>query len=140
AQRVLAVETLASAITAINVPAMESPALGAALAVATRDWNAATREQRIVAHYFLFSFFKLKETAWYQHKAGTLDDAQWSGWESQLLLYYRSPGVQKTWWPLRRNAYSPEFQDYLANCARVVESASLAQLFDPAPAPASAET
>ena len=55
-QKALAVESLAAAITAINVPAMESPALGAALAKASADWNSASREERMVAHFFLFSF------------------------------------------------------------------------------------
>ena len=35
-QRVVAVESLAAAIAAINVPAMQSPALGAALATASQ--------------------------------------------------------------------------------------------------------
>src|SRR6266487_6467649 len=80
-QKALAVDSLAAAITSINVPAMESPALGSALAKATADWRSATREERIVAHYFLFSLFKLLENAWYQQKAGILDKTQWLGWE-----------------------------------------------------------
>ena len=79
-QKALAVESLAAAITAINVPAMESPALGTALAKATADWNSASCEERMLAHFFLFSFFKLLENAWYQQKAGILDQAQWIGW------------------------------------------------------------
>ena len=71
-QKALVVDSLAAAITSINVPAMESPALGSALAKATADWRSATREERIVAHYFLFSLFKLLENAWYQQKAGSL--------------------------------------------------------------------
>ena len=81
----LAVESLAAAITAIKVPGMQSPALGTALAKATADWSSATREERMIAHFFLFSFFKLLENAWYQQKAGILDQAQWVGWETMLL-------------------------------------------------------
>src|SRR5712671_7148659 len=78
-QKALVVDSLAAAITSINVPAMESPALGSALSKATADWSSASREERIVAHYFLFSFFKLLENAWYQRRAGILDQAQWIG-------------------------------------------------------------
>src|SRR5947209_11083832 len=60
-QKALVVDSLAAAITSINVPAMESPALGSALSKATADWSSATREERIIAHFFLFSFFKLLE-------------------------------------------------------------------------------
>jgi hypothetical protein len=112
-QRVVAVDSLAAAIAAINVPAMESPALGEALAEALQDWEAATREQRIMAHFFLFSFFKLSESAWYQRRADVLDESQWVGWLALLRLYYHSKGVRNGWWPRRHHAYSPEFQAYV---------------------------
>ncbi|MGD9981916.1 MAG: hypothetical protein AB7H66_17665 [Hyphomonadaceae bacterium] len=132
AQRVLAVESLAGAITAINLPGMESPELGSALSTATRNWNAATREQRIVAHYFLFSYFKLLETAWYQRKANSLDQSQWVGWEAMLLVYYHSPGIQEVWWPRRRGGFSPEFQAYLAGSKKPEGISPLGELFDAA--------
>ena len=75
-QKALAVDSLAAAITSINVPAMKSHTLGSALSKATADWGSANREERIIAHYFLFSFFKLLENAWYQRRAGILDQAQ----------------------------------------------------------------
>jgi len=114
AQRVVAVNSLAAAAVAINIPAMESSAFGEALSKALADWASATREQRMIAHYFLFSFFKLQESAWYQHRVQALDKPQWQGWENLLLAIYHTQGVQSGWWPYRRNVYSPEFQDYLA--------------------------
>src|ERR1700730_19392968 len=60
-QKALVVDSLAAAITSINVPAMESPALGSALSKATADWSSASREERIIAHFFLFSFFEVLE-------------------------------------------------------------------------------
>jgi len=114
AQRVLSVETLTAAIVAINVPAMESPALGAALASTQKNWHAASPEERILAHYFYFSYFKLIETAWYQKNAGTLDPGQWEGWENGMLNIFHTPGVREGWWPYRSFAYSPAFQKYLS--------------------------
>jgi hypothetical protein len=113
-QKLLAVDSLAAAIAAINVPAMESPTLGSALSKATKDWGAANREERIVAHYFLFSFFKLVENAWYQQRSGVLDRAQWTGWERMIRAYYHSEGVRRVWWPNRQGYYSPEFQKFLS--------------------------
>jgi len=130
AQRVVAVNSLAAAAVAINVPAMESPAFGEALATALKDWRAASRDQRIIAHYFLFSFFKLAESAWYQHRVQALDTPQWAGWENLLLATYHAAGVQTGWWPHRRNVYSPEFQLYLAGTAKDdVCTASLEDIF-----------
>src|SRR2546430_13236478 len=63
-QKALVVDSLAAAIASINVPAMESHALGSAISKATVNWGSASREERIIAHYFLFSFFKLSENAW----------------------------------------------------------------------------
>jgi hypothetical protein len=128
-QKALAVESLAAAITAINVPAMQSPALGAALAKATVDWNSASRDERMIAHFFLFSFFKLLENAWYQEKAGILDKAQWIGWETMLRKYYHAEGVQRAWWPARKNSYSPEFQKFLSETKSPEELAALNELF-----------
>jgi hypothetical protein len=129
-QKVVAVDSLSAAIAAINVPAMESPVLGEALAMATLDWAAASREQRIVAHYFLFSFFKLCESAWYQRRANVLDDAQWVGWATMLRMYYHSLGVQSSWWPHRRHAYSPDFQAYLGSTSAPDNLGSLNDLFE----------
>lgn len=114
-QRIVAVGSLAAAIAAINVPAMQSPALGEALSKAMKDWGAASRDQRVLAHFFLFSYFKLAENAWYQHRSGALDATQWAGWEAMLRAFYHSEGVQRVWWPRRCRAYSPEFQKYLAD-------------------------
>ena len=129
-QKALVVDSLAAAITSINVPAMESAALGSALAKATADWSLASREERIIAHYFLFSLFKLLENAWYQQKAGILDQTHWLGWESLLRKYYHSEGVRRVWWPSRRHAYSPEFQNYLSASKPPEDLSSLGELFD----------
>ena len=80
-QRIVAVESLAAAIAAINVPAMQSPLVGTALARTLKDWRVASHDERVIAHYFLFCFFKLHEQAW---------------------------------WPSRRQAFSLQFQAYLA--------------------------
>ena len=129
-QKALAVDSLAAAITSINVPAMKSHLLGSALCKATADWGSASREERIIAHYFLFSFFKLLENAWYQKKAGILDQAQWLGWETLLRKYYHAEGVRRVWWPGRKHAYSPEFQKFLSKTELADELGSLNELFD----------
>jgi hypothetical protein len=129
-QKALVVDSLAAAITSINVPAMQSPALGSALSKVTADWSSATREERIIAHYFLFSLFKLLENAWYQQKAGILDQAHWLGWENLLRKYYHSEGVRRVWWLSRQHAYSPEFQSYLAGTKPPEDLSALGEIFD----------
>ena len=129
-QKALVVDSLAAAIASINVPAMESHALGSAISKATTNWGSASREERIMAHYFLFSFFKLSENAWYQQKAGILDKPLWLGWEALLRKYYHSDGVRRVWWPGRQHAYSPEFQKFLSETKPPDELGNLNDLFD----------
>jgi hypothetical protein len=97
------------------------------------NWGSASREDRIMAHYFLFSFFKLSENAWYQQKAGILDKALWLGWETLLRKYYHSDGVRRAWWPGRQHAYSPDFQKFLAGTRPADELGNLNDLFDYVP-------
>jgi len=129
-QRVVAVNSLTAAAVAINLPGMESPLLGKALAAATDDWKSATRDERVVAHYFLFSFFKLAESAWYQHRVHVLDATQWAGWERLLLAFYHCDGVKAGWWLHRGDVYAPEFRDYLSRTSCDNDkSAALEQIF-----------
>jgi len=93
-QKAPVVDSLAAAIASINVPAMDSAGLGSAISTATGNWGSANREERIMAHYFLFSFFKLSENAWYQQKAGILEKPLWLGWETLLRKYYHSDSVR----------------------------------------------
>jgi hypothetical protein len=129
-QKAMVVDSLATAIVSINIPCTESPALGLALSRAVTDWSSATRDERVMAHYFLFSFFRLLENAWYQQRSGVLDQAQWVGWETLMRKYFHSDGVQKVWWPNRRHTYSPEFQRYLATTTPPTNLAGLHEIFD----------
>lgn len=132
AQRTTSVESLTAAITSINVPAMQSPELGNALASIRQDWWSATREQRIMAHYFLFSYFKLMEQAWYQHRAGVLVASQWEGWAVSTSNYFHCQGVPDVWWPMRKSAYSKEFQTYLDSTPAQAGARHLSDIFDKA--------
>src|SRR5207248_10885867 len=60
-QRIVAGESLARAIAAINVPAMQSPLVGRALARTLKDWRVASQDERVIAHYFPCCCFKLHE-------------------------------------------------------------------------------
>ena len=130
AQKVVAVDSLAAAITSINVPLIGSPTVGSAVSKAVADWNTASRDERIMAHYFLYSFFRLVESAWYQQREGVLDRSQWLGWDAGIRKYYHSKGVREVWWPNRKSAYSKEFQDYLSQTSQADELGNLGDMFD----------
>ena len=114
AQRAIVVDNLAASIANINAPLTSNPKIGAAVQAATEDWSSATRDQRIMAHYFLYSVFKLHENAWYQLRAGILDEEVWEGWSASMVKYYHLPGIRDVWWPARGKSYNKKFRDYLA--------------------------
>ena len=129
-QKALAVDSLAAAITSINVPAMKSHTLGSALSKATADSGSASREERIIAHYFLFSFFKLLENAWYQRRAGILDQAQWIGWETLLRKYYHADGCGSGLVAGSQGRVLPGISKVFSGTKPADELGSLNELFD----------
>ncbi|WP_421788085.1 hypothetical protein [Hyphobacterium sp.] len=130
-QRAAAVQSLTEAITALNIPAIESSSLGEALAAVGRDWWSAKREQRVTAHYFLFSYFKLVEQAWYQNRSGVLEDSQWDGWSRVVTTFYHSPGIRDCWWPHRRLAYSAPFCEFIESSPKAEAVGDLGDIFGP---------
>lgn len=131
AQRAIVVDNLAAGIANINVPMTADPKIGAAVKAATEDWRTASREQRIMAHYFLYSLFKLHENAWYQMKAGILEPHIWEGWSSNIIRVYHTPGVQDVWWPARSFAFNDGFRDFLAAMPAPEGHILLTDIFDP---------
>jgi hypothetical protein len=83
-----------------------------------------------MAHYFLFSYFKLSESAWYQQNADILEVGHWQGWENGTRKFYHSKGVREVWWPARRHSYSAEFQAFPAGTVPADEIGSLKDIFD----------
>ncbi len=128
-QKALAVDSLTAAITAINVPAIESPKVGLAVAKALSDWKAASSEERAVAHFYLFSLFKLWENAWYLRQVNVLDEGQWAGWEALLCKYYHAKGIREVWWPSRCSAFSQEFRQFLEGSDPPQDISELADIF-----------
>lgn len=94
-------------------PIAGDPNLAASFEAVVEDWDGATPEQRSRMVYMMFGAFKLFENFYYQARQGTLDEAQWAGWRNLIFLYFSRPGVQ-AWWELRRDAFSSDFQQFLA--------------------------
>jgi len=46
-----------------------------------------------------------------------------------LRKYYHAEGVQRAWWPARKNGYSPESQRFLSETKPPEELSTLTKLF-----------
>ncbi|NIR44180.1 MAG: hypothetical protein GWN99_08660 [Gemmatimonadetes bacterium] len=105
-------ESIVTAIVDLVEPLTQDQELARIFETAVEDWDAVSFEDRSRLVYLLFSVFKLFENLHYQFRQGTLDPSLWAGWHNLILSYYAMPGV-RTWWQMRRLAFSAEFRDYL---------------------------
>ena len=83
-----------------------------------------------MAHYLLFSYFELSESAWYQQKADILEVGHRQGWQKATRKFYHSKGVREVWCPARRHSYSAEFQAFPAGTVPADEIGSLKDIFN----------
>jgi len=93
----------------------------------TESWDDATPEERSRMIYMLFGIFKLFENMYYQHEQGNFDPELWTGWRNLMFAYYSRPGI-RTWWLLRRDAFSAGFRDFLETNSADVQLPMPAQM------------
>jgi hypothetical protein len=110
--RAVVVDSLAHSLVDLLGRHTQNPESLRAFSAVTKNWNAASDDDRARALPFIFATFKLFENAWFQQRQGTLHQQQWAGGDAYIRIYYPQPGV-KTWWSMRRAAFAPGFRNYL---------------------------
>lgn len=69
---------------------------------------------------FLFGtalgFFKQFELMFVQNRKGIMDKEIWDAWCVYIQMYFHQPGIQ-VWWKSRRDAFIPEFREFLESSA-----------------------
>jgi hypothetical protein len=126
-QRSVVVDSLTQSLIHLLEPQASDPELTRAFVAATEDWQSASETDRLRSVSILFTTFKLFENAWFQRRQGTLEPAQWEGWDLHMRVYYHRPGV-KTWWSLRRGMFAADFRRYLEATKPITDLAPLSQL------------
>lgn len=61
-------------------------------------------------------FFKHFELMFVQNRKGIMDREIWDAWCVYILMYFHQPGIQ-VWWKSRRDAFIPEFREFLESSA-----------------------
>lgn len=123
--RAIVVDALAH--TMVDLLSAQGPELTQAFANVVEDWDGASDEDRLRALPFLFATFKLFENAWFQQRQGTLDAAQWEGWDAYMRTYFHRPGLQ-TWWKMRRPAFARGFRQYIESTEPIPDMVPLKEL------------
>jgi hypothetical protein len=90
--RAVIVDSLAHSLVDLLGRHTQNPESLRAFSAVTKNWNAASDDDRARALPFIFATFKLFENAWFQQRQGTLDQQQWAGWDAYIRIYYHQPG------------------------------------------------
>jgi hypothetical protein len=98
------------------------------------DLDSRTEDERVRFLAFTSALFRFYEGSHIQWRRGQLDKQHWHTIEQQVISLAAQPGI-RSWWKLRRNWHSPEFQDWFES----LTPASAAALYhipsdDPRPA------
>jgi len=87
-------------------------AFAAGIASNERSFADLPDEDKLTYMSAIFVFFKHYENMYLQYKEGFIRKQDWEAWTSHMFLYWRMSGVQ-LWWKRRRDAFSPEFRDFI---------------------------
>jgi hypothetical protein len=123
--RAVVVDALAHSL--VDLLASQPLDITRAFANAVEDWKGVSEDDRWRALPLIFAMFKLFENAWFQQRQGTLDAAQWEGWDAYMRIYFHRPGVQ-TWWEMRKPAFAKGFRDYIESTKPVSGMAPLREV------------
>jgi hypothetical protein len=79
---------------------------------AASDPDSLTDDELAKLGFYLSSFLKKIEQAYFQYKKGNLSEESWDAIDSLLLIQFQSEGL-KRFWHLRAQGYRSDFRDYV---------------------------
>lgn len=60
----------------------------------------------------MFGFFKHYENIYLQYRRGRITKEEWEPCSNHVLMFLGQSGV-RTWWSMRKNAFAPQFRQFL---------------------------
>ena len=76
------------------------------------DFSNLSDREKTVFFGTALGFFKHFELMYVQNRKGIMDEEIWEAWRAYILMYFHQPGVQ-VWWKSRKEAFIPEFREFL---------------------------
>jgi hypothetical protein len=125
--RAIVVDSLARSMQDLAFAMAQQDELLKIVTVTLQHWSEASEMERARAASFLLGYFKLFENAWFQMKHGTLDPAQWQGYDAFLRTVLLQPAV-KPWWAMRRAFFAPGFRQYVEQSEGMTDAPTLTEL------------
>ena len=106
--RLAAMHEIAVAYRESNIP-FADPNLADILTRAHNDTTQLTEAERVQLIVGVQGVFRVWEEAYYQHKAGRLDEHLWAAILREYLSYLSAAGFDFVW-QLRKNGHNDEFR------------------------------
>jgi hypothetical protein len=107
---------------------LETLASHAGIVAAGTDSKAGlsrmTDDELLQFSFLMAGLFKIWENAFYQYKSGFLDERAWRSNVTWMLAWFHLPGVQ-TWWSVRKDLFSLEFQALVESSPPPTETQSI---------------
>ncbi len=125
--RAIVVDSLAKSMHDLAFEMAQNDNLLTIVTTTFQHWETATEMERARAASFILGYFKLFENAWFQMRKGTLERAQWQGYDAFLRTVWAHPAV-KSWRKMRRTFFAPGFRDYVEACQPLPETVTLSQV------------
>ena len=76
------------------------------------DLASLKQSEQAQFNAFLGAVFRTYEDACFQKESRLFDETLWQAYQRSMPDFLAAPGIA-TWWSMRRNWYSQEFQDYV---------------------------
>ncbi len=120
-------QSITSHIAELNRTIVENAEVARLMEVGLRDLMALSPEDRRRFNAYNSARFRHYDNLYYQYRAGTLEESQWSGLRNLLRFHLSQPGIVR-WWEEARAFYSPDFVAYVASLQDELRGAQHATL------------
>ena len=93
------------------------------------DYAALSEEQKLEFAFMMYDVFKAFENVHYHYLHGTLGEDAWAGWRRFIASYASAPGAQH-YWSVRRDIFTPEFQNFIEELEPAEDFKRVGHVFD----------
>lgn len=125
--RLSAQDAATTALREVTKPFAENPEVGRIWRVGLENFNALSPDERARFYHVAFQFLKAMETIHFHYIYGLMDEGIWRGWSNLYAHYLSSPGLA-SYWTLRHNLFSDEFQEFVAGLDKPKQRLTVANL------------
>lgn len=93
------------------------------------NYESLSAQQKLEFAFMMYDVFKAFENVHYHYLHGTLGEDAWKGWLRFIASYATAPGARH-YWEVRRDIFTPEFQEFVETLEADEEYRRVGHVFD----------